>query len=272
MTCEVRPELPGPMASETSLVLVEKADRIAVVTLNREERRNALSNQLIRALRDAIEDCRRDDNVLAVVLRGAGDRAFCAGGDLAEMSERVDYFGAHAGRGQLSELFEDLWSLGKPTIARVAGHAVAGGFGLALACDFVIAADTAVFQVPEVDSGLWGFMITIPMLRSMPPKLALELMLTARPMGASEALARGIVHAVTALDDLDGKVAELAGSLAAKPPHAIREGRTAFYAVLDADARSAFAMLRPMLTVLVNGPEAAEGLAAFKEKRAPAWR
>jgi enoyl-CoA hydratase/carnithine racemase len=257
---------PGPP------VTLDRAGHVATVTINREDRRNALSNAVIAGLRDAVATCRRADDVRVVVLRGAGDRAFCAGGDLSEMADRADYFGAHGGRGQLAELFDDLWRLGKPTIARVAGHAVAGGFGLALACDFVIAADTAKFRVPEVDSGLWGFMITVPMLRSMPPKLALDLMLTARPLGPDEALRRGVLHSVVPLAELDGHVLRLATDLAAKPPHAVREGRTAFYDVLDADARTALAALRPLLTVLVNGPEAAEGLAAFAERRQPAWR
>lgn len=264
---------PTTLSSETEpVVLLEKSDRVATITINREERRNALSNRVIHDLRQAVGECRDDQGVRVVVLRGAGDRAFCAGGDLSEMSEREDYFGAHVGRSQLAELFEDLWALGKPTIARVAGYAVAGGFGLALACDFIVASDTSVFRVPEVDSGLWGFMITVPMLRSMPPKLALELMLTARKMDAQEAERRGIVHTLTSLEDLDARVAELSGVLAAKPPHAVREGRDAFYSVVDADAGAALAALRPMLTVLVNGPEAAEGLAAFNEKRSPSWR
>lgn len=258
--------------SAAPLVLLEKQNRVATVTINREDRRNALSNLVIHELRAALAVCREDDDVRVVVLRGAGDRAFCAGGDLSEMADRQDYFGAHVGRSRLAELFEDLWALGKPTVARVAGHAVAGGFGLALACDFVIASDTASFRVPEVDSGLWGFMITVPLLRSMAPKLALELMLTARVMDAAEARAHGIVHSVVPVADLDARVAELTAVLASKPPHAVREGRDAFYAVLDADASAALAALRPRLTVLVNGPEAAEGLAAFKEKRPPAWR
>ena len=116
----------------------------------------------------------------------------------------------HEGRGQLADLFRDLYALGKPTIARVQGYALAGGFGLALACDLVIAADDAVFGTPEIGLGLWPHMITVPMLRAMPPKRALELMLTGRRVDAAEADRIGFVTRVVPVDQLDAAVDELA--------------------------------------------------------------
>ena len=124
----------------------------------------------------------------------------------------------HDGRGELADLFRDLYALGKPTIARVRGFALAGGFGLALACDLVVAADDAVFGTPEIGLGLWPHMITVPMLRSMAPKRALELMLTGRRVDAAEAERIGFVTRVVPVDELDDAVDELAAELASRSP------------------------------------------------------
>ena len=131
-----------------------------------------------------------------VVLTGAGDKAFCAGADLGGMADGASHLDLHDSRGELAGLFADLWDLGKPTIARVRGYALAGGMGLALACDLVVAADDAVFGTPEIDVGLWPYMITVPLMRSMPPKKALELMMTGRRVGAAEAERIGFVTQV----------------------------------------------------------------------------
>jgi enoyl-CoA hydratase/carnithine racemase len=178
----------------------------------------------------------------------------------------------HAGRGELALLFRDLWELGKPVIARVRGYALAGGFGLALACDLVVAADDAQFGVPEIDVGLWPFMITVPLLRSLPAKKALELMMTGRRIDAAEADRLGFVTRVVAVDRLDATVAELAADLAAKSPTAMRLGRDSFYNVIDQPAEPALRLLHSMLTVTAATEDAAEGLAAFAEKRPPEWK
>ena len=126
--------------------------------------------------------------------------------------------------GELADLFRDLYALGKPTIARVQGYALAGGFGLALACDLVIAADDASFGTPEIDLGLWPHMITVPLLRAMPPKRALELMLTGRRVDAAEAERIGFVTRVVPVDELDAAVDELAAELAGRSPLALQPG------------------------------------------------
>src|SRR5258705_13409203 len=122
------------------------------------------------------------------------------------------------GRGEMARLFRSMWELGKPIIARVRGYALAGGFGLCLACDLVIAADDAQFGTPEVNVGLWPYMITVPLLRSMPPKRVLELMMTGRRVDAAEAERIGFVTRVVPVDDLDVAVDELAANLASKSP------------------------------------------------------
>ena len=242
------------------------------LTIDRPEKRNALSWDTVAELRDRLADAKADPAVRVVVLTGAGEKAFCAGADLGTMADGASFLDLHEGRGRLAELFVDLWSLGKPTIARVRGYALAGGFGLALACDFVIATDDAQFGTPEVDVGLWPYMITVPLVRSMPPKKALELMLTGRRVGAEEAERIGFVSRVVPVSDLDAAVDELASTLAAKPPSTVKLGRDSFYEVWDRSAADALAYLHPMLTITTLTDDAQEGLAAFAEKRPPRWK
>jgi enoyl-CoA hydratase/carnithine racemase len=253
-------------------VLLSVADGVATVTVNRPERRNALSWSVVADLRSVLARLRDDAEVRVVVLTGAGEKAFCAGADLGGMADGASFLELHEGRGGLASLFLDLWSLGKPTIARVRGYALAGGMGLALACDFVVAADDAQFGTPEIDVGLWPFMITVPLVRSMPPKKALELMLTGRRVGAEEAERIGFVNRVVPVDALDAAVGELASGLAAKSPAIVKLGRDSFYEVWDRAAADALAYLHPMLTVTTMTEDAQEGIAAFAEKRPPAWK
>src|SRR3954468_2844755 len=208
-----------------SEVLYAVDGAVATATINRPERRNAMSYGVMQGLRDAVAAAKADESVRVVVLTGAGDRAFCAGAALGGIAENAGAAAAHDGRGLLADLFRELWALGKPTIARVRGYALAGGFGLALACDFVVAADDAQFGTPEVNVGLWPYMITVPLLRSMPPKKVLELMLTGRRIDAAEADRIGFLNRVVPASELDGTVAELTSSLAAKSPSIMKLGR-----------------------------------------------
>lgn len=258
-------------AAPTDELLYRLEDGVATLTINRPERRNALSWTVIAELRRRLSEIRADPAARVVVLTGAGDRAFCAGADLGGMAAGAGYLDLHDARGELAGAFRDLWELGKPTIARVRGYALAGGMGLALACDLVVAADDAQFGTPEIDVGLWPFMITVPLVRSMPPKKALELMMTGRRVGADEADRIGFVTRVVPVDDLDTATDELARSLAAKPPGVLRLGRDSFYAVWDAAAEDALRLLHPLLTVTTGTDDAAEGIAAFAEKRSPRW-
>ncbi len=255
-------------------LLVHVADHVATLTINRPEKRNALSWNVMADLSGALASVKADPAVRVVVLTGAGDRAFCAGADLTGMAEGADAASLHEARGELARLFRGLWELGKPTIARVRGFALAGGFGLALACDLVVAADDAQFGTPEINVGLWPHMITVPLTRSMPPKVALELMMTGRRVGADEALRIGFVNRVVPVDGpggLDEAVGELAATLAAKSPVAMKLGRDSFYGSWDLAAEEALRYLHPMLSVTASTDDAAEGMAAFAEKRAPRW-
>ena len=253
-------------------LLYRVADGVATLSINRPERRNALSWDVIEGLRARVEEARNDPDVRVLVLTGTGDRAFCAGADLTGMRADAGYADIHEARGELARLFEDLWNLGKPTIARVRGYCLAGGFGLALSCDLVVAADDATFGTPEIDVGLWPFMITVPLCRSMPPKRALELMMTGRRIDAAEADRLGILSRLVRSDDLDAAVDDLATTLASKSPAVMKLGRDSFYATWDQSATDALKLLHPMLTVTTELDDAAEGIAAVVEKRPPVWQ
>lgn len=272
----------GPPAAEGSgsgtELLADHRGAVLTLTINRPERRNAMTWEVISGLRFQIARAKSDPDIRVVVLAGSGDRAFCAGADLSGMAPRNsgvmsdEYADQHFARGWLAELFEEMWHLGKPTVARVQGWAMAGGFGLALACDMVIASDRARFGAPEIDVGLWPYMVTVPLLRSMPPKRALELMMTGRVVGAEEAERIGFVTRQVPHDRLDAEVADMAAVLASKPPGVMKLGRESFYAVLDSAATEALPYLHAMLTVTSQTAEAAEGITAFIEKRPPSWR
>ena len=254
-------------------LLIDVAEGICTLTINRPQRRNALSFSVMTGLRDAMIAARTNDAIRVVVLRGAGDRAFCAGADLDGIADNASFADVHESRGALADLFRAMNAVGKPTIAAVRGYALAGGFGLACACDLVVASDDAVFGTPEINIGLWPYMITVPLLRSMPPKFVLDLMMTGRRIDAIEAQRAGAVSRVVAAADLDHVVRELAVELATKSPIAMRWGRESFYRTMEQPSSdAALAYLQTMLTLTTNTADAHEGIAAFGDKRAPIWQ
>jgi enoyl-CoA hydratase/carnithine racemase len=235
------------------------------------DRRNPLSNEAMRGLTEGIARASADPEVRAIVITGAGDRAFCAGGDLS--GGFVDTpLATHAARGALADLLRAMRRCAKPVIARVNGLALAGGFGLAVACDVVIAADSAEFGTPEVRVGLWPMMITAVLQRAVPHKVALELMMTGRRIDAAEAQRLGIVSRVVPAEDLDAAVDETVEALAAVSPAVLRMGKNAFYAVEDLGFDAALDHLHNGLTATAMTGDAMEGIAAFLQKREPEWR
>lgn len=256
-------------------VLYEVDGRVATVTINRPERHNAMSPQVMAELREAFAAAKDDAGVGAVVLSGAGEKAFCAGADLGASFVGDDLPGPldmHHARGDLADLFRDMWRLGKPIVARVQGYCLAGGMGLAGACDFVMASERATFGVPEIDRGLWPMMISVVLMDAISPKVALELMMTGRRIDAAEAAGIGFVRSVSAPDNLDADVAAFVGVLASKSPAILRLGRDAYYATRDMPRDAALAYLQAMLSVNTTAEDAAEGIAAFMQKRDPIWK
>ena len=222
---------------------------------------------LLEALRRATDD----PEVRVIVITGAGDRAFSAGGDLSG-GFMDSPLATHGERGALADLFRLMRRCGKPIVARVNGHAIAGGFGLAAACDVVIAVDTATFGTPEIKVGLWPMMISAVLQRLIPQKAALDLMLTGRRIDAAEAQRLGVVTRAVPVAELDAAVSETIDGLLTASPAQLRMGKDSFYAVEDMSFDEALDHLQTGLTAIGMTEDAAEGIAAFQENRDPEWK
>jgi enoyl-CoA hydratase/carnithine racemase len=253
-------------------VRYERDGPVARVTINRPDKRNALNVTVMRELREAMALARADDAVRVVVLTGAGDKAFSAGGDLGGFSAEQSKVEQHHLRGTLADLLEDMTRLGKPVIARVNGHALAGGFGLLCGCDLAVATDTAEFGMPEINMGLWPFIITAVVSRRLPRTKALELMMTGERITAAEAERWGILNQVVAASDLDKAVDELAAKLGSKSPAIMRLGKDSFYAAQDMGFREALDYLHGQLAICLETEDTIEGVTAFLQKRDPQWK
>jgi enoyl-CoA hydratase len=258
------------MSYET--LLVDVRDGVAVLTLNRPEVRNALNHTVIRELGVALAHLEGAAEARVVVLRGAGERAFCAGADLKGMFRTGSILDAREQYAGLAQVLELIPRMRTPVIAQVHGYALAGGCGLAAACDLVIAADDAVFGLPEIRLGLLPLMVLAPILRAASPRRVLELVLTGRELRALEALEIGLVTRVVPRSDLDGAVDELARTLAGLSSAILGLGKEAFYRALELPYAEALGQLRDLLTIVARSEDAQEGIAAFLEKRPPRWR
>lgn len=261
------------MTSEAQPVLYECAGGVARVTINRPEARNALSPAVMEGLLAAFARAAGDAEVRAVVLTGAGDQAFCAGGDLGGPGfAQKGFVERHHDRRTFADLFRAMNRLGKPLVARVRGHCLAGGFGLALGCDLVVASDDSSFGTPEVKRGLVPMMIMATIFRNVGRKKGLELLLTGDRLSAAEAERLGLINYAVPAAELDAKVDELLAKLLALSPAVLRLGRDAFYAMQDMEFERALDYLQAMLTVNLGSEDAVEGVRAFLEKREPAWK
>lgn len=257
-------------AFETVLYDVETP--VARITINRPEKRNALNVTVMRELRETFSAAKADPAVKVVVLTGAGEKAFSAGGDLGGFSEEQSRVEHHHLRGTLADLLEDMTRLGKPIVARVNGHALAGGFGLMCACDLAVAAETAELGMPEINMGLWPFIITAVVSRALPEKRALALMMTGERISAHEAERLGVLTRVVPPADLDKAVDDLCEKLASKSPLIMRLGKDSFYASRGMGFREALDYLHGQLTVCLESEDTIEGVTAFLQKRPPQWK
>ncbi len=253
-------------------VTVEKTDTVATVTIDREERRNALSQGTVHDLTAAFGDLSGDEQLRAIVLTGAGDKAFSSGGDLGDQQSGGGPLGMHKGRGGFADLLLAMNRCSKPIIARVNGKALGGGFGLALNCDLAVAASHAQFGTPEIKVGLFPMMITAVIQRNLARKHAMELMLTGERIGADRALEIGVVNRVADEGELDAAVDELVSKVASFSPAILGLGRQAFYDTQDMNFEEALRALQSELTINTLAEDAAEGIMAFMGKREPEWK
>lgn len=259
--------------SEEQVVLTEVADNgVARLTINRPERRNAMSGAVVAELTKQFGALSDDDDVTVIVLTGAGDRAFCAGGDLMDQQMGGGALQMHFDRGGFAEMLLAMNRCAKPIIARVNGHALGGGFGLALNTDIVVASADATFGTPEIKVGLFPMMIMAVIARNIGRKKAMELMLTGSRISAADAVDAGVANYAVPANELDQKVDELAERVAGFSPAILKLGRQAFYKTQDMGFEEALRHLHNELTINTLAEDAAEGIMAFIGKRDPEWK
>lgn len=253
-------------------LLYEVSDGVATVTLNRPEQRNALSGVMLEELVDAFGRVRDDDAVRAVVLTGAGEKAFCAGADLGGFAAEAPLVAKHFASDRFLELFRLLPRLGKPSLCAANGHVLAGGMGLALSCDLLIAKEGITFGTPEINVGAFPYMIMAIIYRSVPRKKVNEMMLLGERISAVEAVDYGIANKVVPAAEFDRAVADWAQRLASKSPVLMRLGHDAMYRQQDMALDDALEFLRSQLSLTFSTEDIQEGVKAFFEKRDPEWR
>src|ERR1700716_1096970 len=253
-------------------VLVSVHGQVATVTLNRPEQRNPLSATMLRELAAAFRWCQREPEVRVIVLTGAGDRAFCAGADLASFDGGMTELERHRSRDLFVELFTLMATLGKPIVGRINGHALAGGLGLACACDLLVSSDTATFGTPEINVGIWPMMIQAILSRNLPRKVLLEMEMLGDRGTATQLEGFGVVNRVVPHDQLDGAVKDITDKLVKKSPVAMRLGRDSFYRQQDMEFAAALAYLQSQFTLVTLTEDSKEGIKAFFEKREPDFK
>ena len=258
------------MPYETILYDV-RADGVATIALDQPETRNALSNELLGELIAAFESARDDERVRCVVLTSTHDKVFSAGGSLDQFAADVPLVHKHFGTERFPRLFRTIMQLGKPTICAAGGHVLAGALGLALACDLIVAKQGASFGTPEINVGVFPFMIMALIYRNVPRKKANELLLLGERISAEEAVAAGIVNRVVPADEFEAAVDDWAIRLAGKSPVLMKLGKDAMYRQLDMPFEDALDLLRAQLSLAFTTEDIQEGVKAFFEKREPKW-
>lgn len=256
-------------ATAAPILLTELRDEVLHLILNRPDKRNALSHEMLSQLHAALIEVAADSRVRVVVLAGRGS-AFCAGHDLSEMVGKTeeDYRELFA---LCSLVMRQFRALPQPVIARVHGMATAAGCQLVAACDLAVAVDSAAFATPGVKIGLFCTTPMVPLVRTIPPRAALEMLLTGKAISAQEALALGLVNRVVPADELDGAVREYTDAIRASSPLTVRIGKQAFYDQLALDEADAYERANEVMTGNAVCRDAQEGMEAFLHKRRPTW-
>lgn len=258
--------------SLANVAVETSAAGVHTICINREEKRNALDRATCAELMLAFRQAGSDERVRVIVLRGAGDRSFCAGADLAELLDHETIEASRQHFDAVRLVLEEMHAAPKPVIARVPGFALAGGCGLAVAADFTIASESAQFGLPEIHLGLLPLIVSAPLYRAMGNRKALlDLVLTGRRVAASEALALGMVTRVVGDDALDAEIAGLCETLCGLSPSALRMGKEAIYEMTELEYHAAMRHLREVITLASRTEDATEGIRSFFEKRKPVW-
>jgi enoyl-CoA hydratase/carnithine racemase len=248
-------------------LVVSREGGVLRLHLDREPKRNALNGTIL----DGILAALRDPGDARVVLVTSAGSVFCSGADLVQMAPDATGLEVHEGRGKLREVVLAMQACPLPVVASVQGLCLAGGVGLVMGCDVVLASDAAAFGLPEVDLGLWPFMVSALLGRHVSPKRAMEMMLSARRVPAREALEMGLVSRVVPAEDLAAETEALATALAGKPPVAVRLGKAAFQAAMESSLAAGLEAMQAQLSLLNTTQDASEGVRAFLEKRKPEW-
>ena len=256
---------------EPKNLLVKSDGPITRITLNRPEKRNAMSFDLMAELTSALETVRHDSECRVVAISAAGP-AFSAGHDLAEMAAERDASAYRRLFEGCADLMNAIRTIPQPVIAQVHGVATAAGCQLVAACDLAVAEEGARFGTPGVKIGLFCSTPMVPISRAIGRKRALEMLLTGQLIDAETALEWGLINRVVSLDALSEAVDDLAASIASASALTVAIGKQAFYAQIDVDERQAYDLTVPVMTMNAMTEDAAEGISAFLEKRAPEWR
>ena len=245
---------------------------VATIALDQPQTRNALSDALLSDLIAALEAARDDERVRCVVLTSTHEKVFSSGGNLAGFAAEMPLVHKHFASERFSRAFRLLGELGKPSICAANGHVLAGALGLALACDLVIARENARFGTPEINVGLFPFMVMALIYRNLGRKKAAELLLLGEQISAHEAERIGLINRVAGADEFDQVVRDWAEKLAGKSPVMMRLGKDAMFRQQDMAFADALDFLRSQLTIAFSTEDLQEGVKAFFEKREPEWR
>lgn len=244
----------------------------AFVTMDHPQMRNALSDELLEQLLAALERAKRDEAARVVVLTSSHDRIFSSGGNLKAFADDRPAIVKYAGLDRFPRLYRLLGTLGKPVICAANGDVLAGAFGLALACDLVIAKESVRFGCPEINVGAFPFMISALIYRNVDRMKANELMMLGDLITAEEACSLGFVNKVVPADEFDETVVSWAHKVAAKSPLLMKLGKDAINATRDLGFHEALDTLQAQLALAFTTEDLAEGVRAFREKRRPEWR
>jgi enoyl-CoA hydratase/carnithine racemase len=260
------------VSADYEQLLYEESDGVATVTLNRPEQRNALSTQLLEELVDAMRRVRDSEQVRAVVLTGAGEKVFCAGADLGGFGSDAALIEKHFSSDLFLEFFRIMPRLGKPSLCAANGHVLAGGMGLALSCDLLIAKEGITFSTPEINVGAFPYMIMAVIYRNVPRKKVNEMMLLGERIDAEQAVEFGLANKVVPAADFKAAIEGWARKLASKSPVLMRLGHDAMYRQQDMALDDALEFLRSQLSLTFSTEDILEGTSAFFEKREPQWK